>query len=348
MKQRRREEKNPAMSTKNQVSPWQSILAGGAAGGVESLLTVWIPGQHKLNLLNQLIIFLQYPTEYLKTRQQLFQAGSGARQSPLRLLTSTIRQHGISQLYTGSLAFCASNASKSGVRFVTFDTALRFMPTDNSSGKTKTTLLGNLGAGLLAGIAESVLVVTPGETLKTKIIDDRAGPRLYRSASHAIRTCFAQEGLLGLYRGVVPVTLKQSANAMVRFTSYRFFLGQMDTMLVNDSNSTFRSMKTVVAGALAGLVTVYATIPFDAVKTRLQALDGRQRYRGSWNCLLSVIRNEGTFTLWRGTTPRLARLSVGLPYLLVWWCLIICTDIIFRFLVLSASLFMSILFSGPR
>lgn len=102
-------------------------------------------------------------------------------------------------------------------------------------------------------------------------------------------------------------------------------LGQMDTMLVNDSNSTFRSMKTVVAGALAGLVTVYATMPFDALKTRLQALDGRQRYRGSWNCLLSVIRNEGTFTLWRGTTPRLARLSVGLPYLLVWWCLIICT-----------------------
>lgn len=28
------------MSSKNQVSPWQSILAGGAAGGMESLLTV--------------------------------------------------------------------------------------------------------------------------------------------------------------------------------------------------------------------------------------------------------------------------------------------------------------------
>ena len=261
-----------------------------------------------------MIIFLQYPTEYLKTRQQLFQAGSGTGPSPLRLLTNTIRQHGISQLYTGSLAFCASNASKSGVRFVTFDTAIRFMPAENTSGKTKPTLLGNLGAGLLAGIAESVLIVTPGETLKTKIIDDQAGPRLYRSASHAIRTCVAQEGLLGLYRGVMPVTLKQSANAMVRFTSYRFFLSQMDAMLVSDTRSSaFRSMRTVIAGALAGLVTVYATMPFDAVKTRLQALDGHQRYRGSWDCLLSVIRNEGSFTLWRGTTPRLARLSVRVP-----------------------------------
>lgn len=291
---------------------------------MESLLTVW--NLDSINSTVEAEIFLQYPTEYLKTRQQLFQDGNDARQSPIRLLTNTIRQHGISRLYTGSLAFCASNASKSGVRFVTFDTALRFMPTDDSSGKTKITLLGNLGAGLLAGMAESVLIVTPGETLKTKIIDDQAGPRLYRSASHAIWTCFAQEGLFGLYRGVVPVTFKQSANAMVRFTSYRFFLGQMDTMFVSDSSSAFRSMKTVIAGALVGLVTVYATMPFDAVETRLQALDGHQRYRGSWDCLLSVIRNEGSFVLWRGTTPRLARLSVGLPGLLLWWCLIICAD----------------------
>lgn len=40
------------MPTKNQLSPWQSILAGGAAGGVESLLTVRNPEQHGLNLLN--------------------------------------------------------------------------------------------------------------------------------------------------------------------------------------------------------------------------------------------------------------------------------------------------------
>ena len=68
-------------------------------------------------------------------------------------------------------------------------------------------------------------------------------------------------------------------------------------MFVSDSNSTFRSMNTVVAGALAGVVTVYATMPLDAIKIRLQALDG-QRYRDSWDCMLSVIWNEGSFTLW--------------------------------------------------
>ncbi|CAI7657050.1 unnamed protein product [Penicillium manginii] len=271
------------MSTgKQQVSPWQSILAGGAAGGLESLIT--------------------YPTEYLKTRQQLVQPGGAQKQSLLQLLTSTVRQHGVRALYTGSGVFCASNASKSAIRFFTFDTAKQYMPTD---GKGKVTPLGNMGAGLLAGVAEAVIVVTPGETIKTKMIDDRAGPKLYRSTSHGVLSIVKKEGLPGIYRGMIPVTLKQSANAMVRFTSYNVILSKMQ------ANSLPASICTVLAGAMAGVVTVYATMPFDSVKTRLQAVDGNQRYRGSLDCFRSVITQEGISALWRGTTPRLVRLSVS-------------------------------------
>lgn len=124
----------------------------------------------------------QYPTEYLKTRQQLFK-GSVQRPSPIKLLTSTIKEHGVRTLYTGSGAFCISNASKSAIRFFTFDSVRKLMPVDTSG---KTTPLGNMCAGLTAGVAEAVAVVTPGETIKTKMIDDRAGPRLYRSTVHGI------------------------------------------------------------------------------------------------------------------------------------------------------------------
>lgn len=180
--------------------------------------------------------------------------------------------------------------------------AKQFMPTDT---KGKVTPLGNMAAGLLAGMAEAVVVVTPGETIKTKMIDDRAGPKLYRSTTHGIVTIVGKEGLPGLYRGVVPVTLKQSANAMVRFTSYNILLGQMQALELP------KSVCTVAAGAMAGVVTVYATMPFDSIKTRLQAVDGNQRYRGSLDCLRSVMTEEGISALWRGTTPRLVRLSVS-------------------------------------
>ncbi|KAJ5712719.1 hypothetical protein N7493_009187 [Penicillium malachiteum] len=278
------------MSTRQKVSPWQSVVAGGAAGGLESLIT--------------------YPTEYLKTRQQLFKAGQAEKQSAAQLLVSTIRQNGIRALYTGSGVFCLSNASKSAIRFVTFDFIRQFMPTDTSG---KVTPLGNMGAGLMAGIAEAVVVVTPGETIKTKMIDDRAGPRLHRSTSHGIMSIVAKDGLAGLYRGVVPVTLKQASNSMVRFTSYNLFLAQMEAMslALTGSDKVRKSVNTIMAGALAGIVTVYATMPFDSIKTQLQAIDGHQRYRGSWDCLRSVFLHEGASALWRGTTPRLVRLSVS-------------------------------------
>ena len=181
------------------------------------------------------------------------------------------------------------------------------MPTDSSG---RSTAWGNMGAGMIAGAAESILVVTPGETLKTKIIDDQAGAKRYTSATHAIRSVVATEGVAGLYRGVVPVTLKQSANAMVRFTSYNFILRHLRAMSGPDSNNSVMGA-TVVAGALAGVVTVYATMPFDTLKTRLQALDARQRYSGTLDCLKSIVSSEGVSVLWRGTTPRLARLSVS-------------------------------------
>ncbi|KAJ5233777.1 mitochondrial carrier [Penicillium citrinum] len=270
------------MSSQTQKSPWQSILAGGAAGGFESLIT--------------------YPTEYLKTRQQLYQPSGVKRQSLKQLLTSTIPQHGLRTIYTGSGIFCASNASKSAIRFFTFDAAKQLMPTD-SNGKVAS--LGNMSSGLLAGVAEAVVVVTPGETIKTKMIDDRAGPRLYKSTRHGIASIIKKDGLAGIYRGVIPVTMKQSANAMVRFTSYNVFLDRMQAM------SLPKSVYTVAAGTMAGIITVYATMPFDSIKTKLQAVDGSERYRGSLDCFRSMITQEGITSLWRGTTPRLIRLSVS-------------------------------------
>lgn len=56
---------------------------------------------------------------------------------------------------------------------------------------------------------------------------------------------------------------------------------------------------------MAGTVTVYATMPLDVVKTRLQSLDGK----GSiYSNLAHVVKNNGVRALWKGATPRLGRL----------------------------------------
>jgi solute carrier family 25 citrate transporter 1 len=119
-----------------------------------------------------------------------------------------------------------------------------------------------------------------------------------------LRATIAADGFRGLFRGVVPVTLKQGSNALVRFTSYTTILDAVKPLMRNSSSAP------AIAGAMAGAVTVYATMPFDVVKTKMQALDGRQNYRSTWHCFSSILQTSGITAFWKGTTPRLVRLSV--------------------------------------
>lgn len=64
-------------------------------------------------------------------------------------------------------------------------------------------------------------------------------------------------------------------------------------------------------GALAGVITVYSTMPFDTVKTRMQAIDAKSRYKGTVDCFLQTVKKEGPLALWRGSTTRLARLVLS-------------------------------------
>ncbi|VUC26059.1 unnamed protein product [Clonostachys rosea] len=258
-------------------SPLQSIVAGAAAGGVESLVTLL----------------------------------GASSVSSFRLLTTVIREHGAGVLYTGAGAFCISNASKSGVRFFTFDGVRSRLPKDSNTGKP--TKLSNMIAGVAAGIAESVTVVTPGESIKTKIVEDRVGARRFTSTGHVIWSTIQTQGLGGLYRGIVPVTLKQGSNALVRFTSYHAIFDAIEPYF---AKVHYGSLTAPVAGALAGVITVYATMPFDTIKTRMQGLSAGSGEQGTLQFLRLIYHESGITGLWKGTTPRLLRLSVSKSYLI--------------------------------
>lgn len=58
-----------------------------------------------------------------------------------------------------------------------------------------------------------------------------------------------------------------------------------------------------VAGAIAGTITVYSTMPFDVIKTKVQ---GSQA--GFSASALTVYKESGIRGFWKGATPRLLRL----------------------------------------
>ncbi|KAK7039178.1 hypothetical protein VNI00_010082 [Paramarasmius palmivorus] len=262
--------------------PVHSLIAGATAGAIEAFIT--------------------YPTEFVKTRSQF----GGKKLGPIAIVKDTLKTQGVAGLYSGCMALVIGNAAKAGVRFVSYD-HFKGMLADNQG---KISAPRSLVAGLGAGMTEAIFAVTPSETIKTKLIDDAHRPNpQYRGLVHGTVSIVRQEGILGIYRGLFPVMMRQGANSAVRFTTYstlkQFVQGTARP------GQTLPSAITFGIGAIAGLVTVYTTMPLDVVKTRMQSLEARSQYRNSFHCAYRIFTEEGVLRFWTGTTPRLARLVLS-------------------------------------
>jgi solute carrier family 25 citrate transporter 1 len=64
------------------------------------------------------------------------------------------------------------------------------------------------------------------------------------------------------------------------------------------------SVTTFAIGALAGTITVYATQPFDTIKTRTQSAAGAS----TGEAFRSILTHSGVRGFWSGSTMRLGRL----------------------------------------
>ncbi|EKM76588.1 hypothetical protein AGABI1DRAFT_115693 [Agaricus bisporus var. burnettii JB137-S8] len=259
-----------------------SLIAGATAGAVEAFVT--------------------YPTEFVKTRSQF----GGKKEGPIAIIRDTVKKHGITGLYSGCMALVVGNAMKAGVRFVSYDNFKHRLADSEGKVSTPRSLLAGLGAGMM----EAIFAVTPSETIKTKLIDDAKRPNpQYRGLVHGTASIIRQEGISGIYRGLFPVMMRQGANSSVRFTTYltlkQFVQGTARPGQPLPSAITFG------IGAIAGLVTVYTTMPLDVIKTRMQSLEARAQYRNSFHCAYRIFTEEGLFRFWTGTTPRLARLVMS-------------------------------------
>ena len=109
-------------------------------------------------------------------------------------------------------------------------------------------------AGFAAGVAESTFAVTPFESIKTQLIDDkkRAQPRM-KGFLHGSALIAREKGIRGFFQGFVPSTMRQSANSAVRFSSYEALKTQAQRFTGKEKLS---GAATFLVGGLAGIITV--------------------------------------------------------------------------------------------
>jgi solute carrier family 25 citrate transporter 1 len=225
------------------------------------------------------------------------------KQGMVNTIKQTFRERGLLGFYRGYGALLMFSIPKNQVRFGTYT----FMQTNVLHEKSK---LNNFICGLSAGAAEAVVVVTPQETLKTKLIHDKlsANPQ-YKNVFHGIKTIVNQQGLGGMYKGVVPTLLKQSTNQGVRFVVFE------DTQKKLNQFLKYKMLVDFLSGGFAGFCSVMFNNPIDVIKTNMQSMDAA-KYGGFFGVFNHILANEGPMGFYKGVGPRLARviLDVALTF----------------------------------
>jgi len=260
----------------------KAVLAGGIAGAIEASI--------------------MFPTEYIKTQLQLQNRAKPKYTGLWNCAVTTVKEDGFFGLYRGLSTLLVGSVPKSAVRFGGYELLSSKMKDESGRMTAGKTFVCGLGAGVL----EALFAVTPMETVKTRMIHDQSAPpdqRKFKGLSHAVRTIIANEGIGGVYKGLLPTVLKQSTNQGVRFLVFHEIKKKYHEA---HPDKEFGMLKSAMAGAAAGGASVIANNPLDVVKTQMQGLDAK-KFAGSFDCARTILRTQGPLFFYKGAVPRLIR-----------------------------------------
>ncbi|XP_072985742.1 mitochondrial uncoupling protein 1-like [Typha latifolia] len=147
---------------------------------------------------------------------------------------------------------------------------------------------------------------------KKAVAGDALGVPKYRGLLGTVMTIAREEGLVALWKGIIPGLHRQCLYGGLRIGLYEpvkaFYVGDN---FVGDIPLS----KKILAGLTTGALAIVVANPTDLVKVRLQA-EGKlpsgvpRRYSGALSAYATIIRQEGLGALWTGLGPNVARNAI--------------------------------------
>nr|CAB3266165.1 mitochondrial 2-oxoglutarate/malate carrier protein [Phallusia mammillata] len=254
-------------------------------------------------------LFVQ-PLDLVKNRLQL--SGEGGQQKMYKnswdAVTKILKSEGIVGIYNGLSAGLLRQATYTTTRLGVYTYLIDAF---SSPDGTPPGFFKKAGLGMTAG-ACGAFIGTPAEiSLIRMTADGRLPPeqrRGYTSVFNALSRMIKEEGLFTLWRGCLPTIGRAIVVNAAQLASY----SQAKQQLLSTDYFKDDIFCHFVASMISGLITTAASMPVDIAKTRIQNMkivDGKPEYKGAFDVLGKVIRNEGIFSLWKGFTPYYFRLG---------------------------------------
>jgi len=166
--------------------------------------------------------------------------------------------------------------------------------------------------GGLSGMGATVFV-QPLDLVKTRMQIQGVGgsQKEYKNTFDAFTKILRKEGVIGIYKGLGAGLLRQATYTTTRLGVYT----GLNEKYREKTNKAPNLLASMGMGMIAGACGAMVGTPAEVALIRMTAdasrpLAERRNYKGVFNALIRITREEGLFTLWRGCVPTMGRAMV--------------------------------------
>ncbi|XP_074540903.1 solute carrier family 25 member 47-A [Halichoeres trimaculatus] len=239
-----------------------------------------------------------YPLDTVKVRIQTQKQFTGVWQCAV----ATFSKEGVHGFFKGMSLPLITITMTSSVVFGTYRNCLQCLSQARGCGPN--TKLDVFLSGLAGGIAQT-LVMSPGDIVKVRLQcqteSKRKGVSMlkpkYHGPVHCLLSIIKEDGFKGLYRGVLPLMLRDGPSYATYFLTYTTIC----EWLTDSGEKRPNWAGVMLAGGIAGMVGWSIGTPMDVIKARLQMDGAREtkRYKGFYHCITETARMEGVGVFYR-------------------------------------------------